>query len=505
MRSAFRFAVWLLLLWGSAGVAHASYDDSRTWFERLSAAERAATQSELILAGHYENLVDGEFGRGTFDAIAAFQRSEGRAGTGVLTDFERRRLRTLAGAVRAGMGMEEVLDREARVTLTIPGRLLSIRATAEAGTSYVSEDGEISLQTMHASLADQPFEQLFEVMTSPDPERIVTYQSFGAGRFVVSGRIGDYSFYSMFLSSGGEAFGYSLAWGEGYATQGRIASVYVASHFTPLGSLPEPPPRLTRTDVRADSTARSAFSLPEEHPQVILLDADIIETTPADFDRAIAARPGATILALNSPGGSVHASLRIASQVRQRGMTTYVPPGMGCYSACAFVFLAGAGRQAVGELGVHQISAEVADLVLAQSTLGDVLDAMQEFGVPQQVISRMLRTPPDDMYVFTEAELGELGIARGEALDIVLVAATPVEAGGAYVQLSRLSSATEAERSRAYVEGRWSALFGEERAEVQPAGDIYEVRVATPSVERADAICAAIKADGGGCYVTAGS
>jgi len=48
-------------------------------------------------------------------------------------------------------------------------------------------------------------------------------------------------------------------------------------------------------------------------------------------------------------------------------------------------------------------------------------------------------------------------------------------------------------------------LFGEAKPEVLPAGTTYQVRVSTPSVERANAICAAIKADGGGCYVTNGS
>ncbi|MBN9314652.1 MAG: SPOR domain-containing protein [Devosia sp.] len=510
MRNALRVTVWLLLLWASAGLAYASFDDSRAWFDRLGEDERASTQTDLILTGHYQYLVDGQFGRGTFDAIAAFQKSQGRAGTGVLTDFERRKLRDLAGKVGADLGMEPVSDGEARVALTIPGRLLTVRSATEAGTSYVSEDGEISLETMHASLADQSFEQLFEAMTSPDPERVVTYRSFGAGRFVVSGRIGDYSFYTMFVNAGGEAVGYSLAWGRTYATQGQIASVYVASHFTPLGNLAEPPPELTKANGTAGAPPRSAFSLPDARPDVILLNADITESTAADFDKAIAARPEARIVALNSPGGSVDSALKIAFEVRKRGMATYVPRDMGCYSACAYIFLAGTDRQADGELGVHQISAEVADLVLAQTTLGDVLDALQQFGVRQQVISHMLRTPPDDMYVFSQAELAELGILSGDPIEVALAVAAPegtakAGAGGAYVQLSSLSSATEAERSRAYAEGRWSTLFGDARPEVLPAGSTYQVRVATPSVERANAICAAIKADGGGCYVTGGS
>jgi hypothetical protein len=184
---------------------------------------------------------------------------------------------------------------------------------------------------------------------------------------------------------------------------------------------------------------------------------------------------------------------------------------MGCYSACAYIFFAGSGRQVEGELGVHQISAEVADLVLAQTTLGDLLDALQEFGVRQPVISHMLRTPPDDMYVFSTAELDDLGIVSGDPIDVTLAiggsdALTAVPSNTpTYVQLSSLSSATEAERSRDYADSRWSSLFGDNKPEVHAAGETFDVRVSAPSVERANAICAAIKSDGGGCYVAAGS
>ncbi|WP_055048759.1 peptidoglycan-binding protein [Devosia sp. A16] len=506
MRNAFRLLLWLLLLWMPALAAHASFDDSKLWFERLSDDERSATQTDLILLGHYQYLVDGQFGRGTFDAIAAFQKSQGRAPTGVLTDFERRSLRDLARQVDSKLGIELVSDTPAHVAMMIPLRLLSIQNPTDAGTSYVSEDGEFSLETMHVSLADQSFETLFDAMTSPDPERTVTYRSFGAGRFVVSGQIGDYSFYTMFVSAAGEAVGYSLAWGDTYKNEGAIASVYIASHFTPLSSLP-PPDELKKAEGTGGAPPRGAFVLPEEQPEVILLNADITDQTSAEFDRALAARPDVRVVALNSPGGSVESALKIAGAIHQRGLTTFVPKDMGCYSACAYIFFAGIDRQAVGELGVHQISAEVADLVLAQTTLGDVLDAMQSFGVNQQVISHMLRTPPDDMYVFSAAELSDLGITSGEPLTIdVAVAASPEPPGGggtAIVHLSSQSDPAEAERSRAYVEGRWSTLFGEVKPEVESSGNIYRVQLPTPSLERANAICAAIKADGGGCYVTA--
>ena len=141
------------------------------------------TVGDAILLGAWRQT--GAFRAVSRDSAAEARRALASVG---LTDFERRKLRDLASKIDDELGMEPVSDSGARVAMRIPGRLLSVRNATDAGTSYVSEDGEISLETMHASLADQSFEQLFETMTKPDPERIVTYRSFGAGRFVVSGR-----------------------------------------------------------------------------------------------------------------------------------------------------------------------------------------------------------------------------------------------------------------------------------------------------------------------------
>jgi peptidoglycan hydrolase-like protein with peptidoglycan-binding domain len=488
-------------------LAIASFDTSRQWFERLPDGERSDIQTNLILLGHYGFLIDGQFGRATFDAIADFQKSQGRAASGVLNTTEMSTLRDLADQTQLRLGMRHVSDQTANVSLTIPANLLTHRTPTEQGTSYVSDDGEISLETMRTTLVGQSFRDLYDIMIAPDPERTVVYRSYGDSRFVVSGQIGEYSFYTMFIAAGDEAMGYSLAWGNRYATDGAISSVWLSSHFSPIGSLPPGP--ATKLSGASGEVA-STFDVPADDPDVIVLNAEISPTTPRDFDRAIEARPNARILVLNSPGGSVDSALVVAQEIRRRGIKTYVPSGMGCYSACAYIFFAGENRIADGELGVHQISQDVADNVMTQMTIGDILDALDEFGVQHQVISYMLRTPPSDMYTFSRLELTDLGINRGAPISVAILPTPPVheptgpgEGVAAFVQLSSQSSYGEAGRSLSYTKGRWGKLFGDAEPEVETApGDVYRVRLPVESVERANAICSAIKADGGGCYVT---
>jgi peptidoglycan hydrolase-like protein with peptidoglycan-binding domain len=527
----FLFLLLILLPLGF-GPAHADFDGSRAWFEARSETERTRIQTDLILLGHYTYLVDGQFGRGTFEALTAFQKGEKLGASGVLSDAVLSRLRLKAQEVEMRLGLDYVSDDNARLGLVLPTALLTERRPTADGTSFASADGEISLETMHTSLAETSFEDLYASVTAADPERRVTYKSFSNERFVVTGEIGGYSYYTLFLRDGTEAVGYSLAWGPQYAEEGSVTAVFLASHISPLSLLP-PTPAVEKASAPSPADFGD-FVLPPDHPEIIALNAEITGETPAAMMAALSERPDARIVVLNSPGGGVDSALEMAREIRKRGLATVVPAEMGCYSACAYMFFAGEVREAVGELGVHQIYAEVADLVLAQTTLGDVLDALEEYGVEQAVISRMLRTPPEDMYVFTADEIAEFSINRGGSLALAAfelpgvgelepsqnnvdsndpgagqanvpgVPETPPPAdGGAFVHLASLVSQAEADRSLDYLGTRWASVLGETRPEIASDGAVFRVRVPVPSVERGNAICAAIHSDGGGCYVEA--
>jgi len=166
-----------------------------------------------------------------------------------------------------------------------------------------------------------------------------------------------------------------------------------------------------------------AFLIPSDLPSVIVLNGEIGPATPLDFRRALKAAPDAAIVVLNSVGGDVDSGLLIAQDIHSRGLATYVPPKMACYSACSYLFFAGAQREVDGVLGVHQLAMTSPDLVYAQSTISDVLDTLHEFGVSQEVVSIMLRTPPDQVHIFTPQEITEFGIDHGEP--IVAAASIP--------------------------------------------------------------------------------
>lgn len=152
-----------------------------------------------------------------------------------------------------------------------------------------------------------------------------------------------------------------------------------------------------------------AFRIIDDQPNIIVLDGEIGINTPLELRRALAERPEANLLVLNSPGGLVASGLILANDIHDRSLSTSIPTNAGCYSACAFVFFAGQERLAEGELGVHQMYGSD-DTAGVQARVSDIIEALENFGTPTSVVTRMFRTPSDDMYVFSPSEIDSLSI-----------------------------------------------------------------------------------------------
>lgn len=519
MRKALAVVIICLLGLALPGPALAGLDESRAWFEQLEPRDRQGVQYDLVLLGHFGFVIDGQFGENTFEAIARFQRANGLEASGVLDAAQRQLLFETADVVYQRLGMAGIEDAEGRSSLVLPAGLLSEVTPQTNGNSYASTDGGIVLETLVTPHREKSFSELFAAESAVPGGLVVTAASFTPDRFVISGTRDGRAFHMLYQNAGTESVGYILSWTEANAADAAIVKLIVASYFVPLRLRSNPD-----GDKATTSTANAfgVWSLPDEDPTVIALNGEIGATLDKDFERALEARPAARVLLLNSPGGYVDNALVVARKVRERGMDTLVAKGMGCYSACSYIYFAGASRAVDGELGVHQISAEVADLVLAQTTLADVLSALDAFEVTQSIITVMLQTPPAEMYIFNRDEIVQLGINRGGPIRVAMIEgpvpgsnnvpevsdgpAVEVSAGASYVLLAWRESAAEAERSLSYAQDVFGAALGSAMPEITVAeargSTLYGVRVPAASAENANAICAAVKSAGGGCYVT---
>lgn len=329
MRAGLRLLLAVLVLVTGTVVARAGYDESQAWFNALPLEQRSEIQSQLILLGYYEYLVDGAFGQGTFSGLTAFQRSLSRAVTGVLSESDLTRLKTTSDAVASRLGLKQIEDSAGRISIVVPEALLTQSSDTGRGTAYMSEDGGFALETSHIPHPDKDFAALYAEFAAEGPGRIVSYASYNPDRFVVSGTDSGRRFYLMYRNAQTESVGYEVTWTQPYHRDAAIVSTYLASYAEPLRFALETADQATLSNITA-LRRYGAFTLPETRPYAIQLNDEIGHATARDFEKALAARPDASVLILNSPGGYVDTALVIANTVRQRGMTTVVPRGSGC-------------------------------------------------------------------------------------------------------------------------------------------------------------------------------
>ena len=164
--------------------------------------------------------------------------------------------------------------------------------------------------------------------------------------------------------------------------------------------------------------SENSFFYTDEIEGVLFLDGEITNEMYGEFRRALVENNIHTLV-LNSPGGNLYEGLQMAGTIFDRQLTTYIPDGADCASACSIMYLAGKKRYSRGQLGVHQSAysddvSKQKDVVgkidyESQITTADIIQHLEEFGTPGFVYVKMLRTPPEDMYFFDEDELDELG------------------------------------------------------------------------------------------------
>lgn len=187
---------------------------------------------------------------------------------------------------------------------------------------------------------------------------------------------------------------------------------------------------VTPLAVRAEWDNRFApFFLETGDLSTLYLEGPIDARSSLAFSRALDELAGVQTVVLSSPGGDVYSALLIAREIDRRGLATVIPYDSIYYSACSFLYLAGHRREALGSLGVHQISSDDPDLVSGQVALSDILEMLSGFGVPNGLVVLMLRTPPEDMYVLTSEEIDHYGLS-GTRVAGVTPAALPRQGEG---------------------------------------------------------------------------
>lgn len=149
--------------------------------------------------------------------------------------------------------------------------------------------------------------------------------------------------------------------------------------------------------------------VPSARAEIVVVTGIIQRGDHREF-RDLLDRTDPDIVMMDGPGGSVEDALLMADEIHDRGLNTVVAPDRTCISACALLFLSGRTKY-VGErsgLGLHA-PFELGGKVSVRA-LGWMREHLAHFGVPADLLARMGRTPPSEVWW--------LGIAEHDALKI---------------------------------------------------------------------------------------
>ncbi len=126
------------------------------------------------------------------------------------------------------------------------------------------------------------------------------------------------------------------------------------------------------------------------------------------FRRALREHAEIDTIILDNDGGRVYEALEISEIIHDKQFNTVILNG--CFSACSYLFFAGKKRLILGELGVHQLSTDENlsprdTLKTAQSSVSDIISVLNKYEVSNKVLEYMLRTSPQDLYIFSKREI----------------------------------------------------------------------------------------------------
>jgi ATP-dependent protease ClpP protease subunit len=114
-------------------------------------------------------------------------------------------------------------------------------------------------------------------------------------------------------------------------------------------------------------------------------------------------------LVVNSPGGFIQIANRIALQILKHRISVVVPSDASCKSACFNLFAVSGHRMATNysQIGVHSASLGGKDAPLTTINMARMVG---EFGVPDAVIGKMVRTPPEKIALLDSNDLSAMHV-----------------------------------------------------------------------------------------------
>jgi tetratricopeptide (TPR) repeat protein len=149
----------------------------------------------------------------------------------------------------------------------------------------------------------------------------------------------------------------------------------------------------------------------EDGTMSLILNGNIVPNDSLQFSRILKSfeKHGVPVqeIVLNSGGGDVIESAKMAQSILKRNISTLVLQGDTCASACVLLFASGYNRTIYSgaKIGVHRVSSGEQDDSFARYMSINMNEVYKNLGVPDEIRLAMLDTPPDKMHWLKPKEM----------------------------------------------------------------------------------------------------
>ena len=206
----------------------------------LSRDEKRDLQMMLQWAGFYNSTMDGLFGRGTRASMADWQQANNFDPTGVLTTAQRAELRRQYMAVIADLGLTQINDPQAGVSLKLPMERLEFSQYAAPLAHYRSRAQGIEQAFLISMDGDrEDLSALYEVLQTLEIVPLDPDASKSRDEFVIRGETEDRFVYIQAALADDGIKGFGLVWPSANREQyDRLLSEMANSLIRTAGTLP---------------------------------------------------------------------------------------------------------------------------------------------------------------------------------------------------------------------------------------------------------------------------
>lgn len=173
-------------------------------------------QRLLQWAGFYNAAIDGSYGRGTRNSMAAWQEANGHAVTGILTTSQRAELLKKYNSILDGLGFEMVRDEAAGIEIMLPTIEVAFEKYESPFAQYKSV-GDIGARVL---LISQPGDQntlygLYDIMQTLEIVPLDGPRERKKNSFVLIGESATMISETRVRLAGGQVKGFTLLWPAG--------------------------------------------------------------------------------------------------------------------------------------------------------------------------------------------------------------------------------------------------------------------------------------------------